>query len=62
MFDSHVPAPPEQVRWKDMKPGDSILVRWRSQASLGNCAREAFGKGNYRTRTEGDAIRVWRLA
>lgn len=59
--------------FRDMKPGDSFVVRLAEtkskttlslQNSLFNCAKNAIGRGKISVRKlpEGDGFRVWRIA
>lgn len=45
---------------RQMKPGDSLLLN-KGQPHVAALARQAFGAGNYTTRKENSAVRVWRL-
>lgn len=70
VVEKNIPMPPQgsgrptKYPWRDMQPGDSFFVPGETvQSFAGNLSSRLRNHGEqYRSRTEGDGVRVWRVS
>ena len=65
-FDKNIPVP-KQYPWRHMKPGESIFFDNEPLSTQSKAAKSAsaFGIRNnakFSSRTEGNGVRIWRVA